>query len=228
MFAEGVRDLYAWMTLFLCVFVTVCIVGEFWKGARTRMRTAKENFAQALYNLTMRNTRRYGGYIVHIGIVLLFVGFAGQAFKTDAKGLMQEGDLLRVKNYLLRCDGLTTGDNPNYEYTRAVFTITKNGEAFTSMHPEKRFYKASQQPTSYVAIHPTLSEDLYVVLAGIDPDTGKAIIQVFVNPLVMWVWIGGVVFVLGTLLAMVPSRVEREMAEMRQAQELTVQAGDAF
>ena len=141
---------------------------------------------------------------------------------------MQEGDLLRVKNYLFRCDALTTGDNPNYEYTRAVITVTKNGEAFTSMHPEKRFYKASQQPTSYVAIHPTLAEDLYVVLAGIDPDTGKAIIQVFVNPLVMWVWIGGVVFVLGTLLAMVPSRVEREMAEMRQAQELVVQAGDGF
>jgi cytochrome c-type biogenesis protein CcmF len=224
----GVRDLYAWMTLFLAVFVGVCILGEFWKGARTRMRTAKENFALAVYNLTMRNTRRYGGYIVHLGIVLLFIGFAGQAFKADTKGLMQEGDLLRVKNYLLRCDGLTTGDNPNYEYTRALITVTKNGRAFTSMHPEKRFYKASQQPTSYVAIHPTLAEDLYVVLAGIDPDTGKAIIQVFVNPLVMWVWIGGVVTLLGTLLALVPSRVEREMAELRQTQELAVQAGDAF
>jgi cytochrome c-type biogenesis protein CcmF len=176
----------------------------------------------------MRNTRRYGGYIVHIGIVVLFVGFAGQAFKVDAKGLMQTGDLLRVKNYLLRCDGLTTGDNPNYEYTRALITVTKDGEAFAAMHPEKRFYKASQQPTSYVAIHPTLAEDLYVVLAGMDPDTGKAIIQVFVNPLVMWVWIGGVVVLLGTLLALVPSRVEREMAELRQAQELAVQSGEGF
>ncbi|MDR3674785.1 MAG: cytochrome c-type biogenesis CcmF C-terminal domain-containing protein, partial [Acidobacteriota bacterium] len=228
LFAGGMRHLYAWMTLVLSVFVTVCILGEFWKGARTRMRTAKENFAQALYNLTMRNTRRYGGYIVHISIVLLFVGFAGQAFKTDAKALMQEGDLLHVGNYMLRCDGLINGDNPNYEYTRALFTVTKNGQAFTSMHPEKRFYKASQQPTSHVAIHPSLSEDLYVVLAGMDPDTGKAIIQVFVNPLVMWVWIGGLVFMLGTLLSMVPSRVEREMAEIRQAQELAVQAGDAF
>jgi cytochrome c-type biogenesis protein CcmF len=224
----GFRQPYALMTFFLSVFVLVCIVGEFWKGARTRMRTAKENFALALYNLTMRNTRRYGGYIVHIGIVLLFVGFAGQAFKVDAKGLMQEGDLLTVKNYMLRCDGLVTGDNPNYEYTRALITVTKDGEAFTSMHPEKRFYKASQQPTSYVAIHPTLSEDVYVVLAGLDPDTGKAIIQVFINPLVMWVWIGGFVTLLGTLLAMVPSRVEREMAIMRQAQELAVQAGDGF
>ena len=210
------------------LFRSVCIVGQFWTGARVRMRTAKENFALAIYNLTMRNTRRYGGYVVHIGIVLLFIGFAGQAFKTDAKGLMKEGDLLQVGNYMLRCDGLTTGDTPNYEYTRALITVTKNGEAFTSMHPEKRFYKASQQPTSYVAIHPTIKEDLYVVLAGIDPDSGKGIIQVFVNPLVMWVWIGGLVTLLGTLLSMVPSRVEREMAEIRQAQALAVQAGDGY
>jgi cytochrome c-type biogenesis protein CcmF len=96
------------------------------------------------------------------------------------------------------------------------------------MHPEKRFYKASQQPTSYVAIHPTLSEDLYVVLAGMDPDSNKAIMQVFVNPLVMWVWIGGLVTLLGTLLALVPSRVEREMAGMRRQEELAVQAGEAY
>ena len=155
----GVRDFYAWMTLFLCIFVLVCIGGEFWKGARTRMKTARENFVQALYNLTMRNTRRYGGYIVHVGMVLLFVGFAGQAFKTDTKGLMQPGDLLRIDKYLVRCDDLIHGDNPNYEYTRAMLTVTKNGQAFASMHPERRFYKASQQPTSYVAIHPALSED---------------------------------------------------------------------
>jgi len=228
LFAKGVRDFYAWMTFFLSVFVMVCIVAEFWKGALTRMRLAKENFFVAIYTLTMRNTRRYGGYVVHIGIVLLFIGFAGQAFKTEGKGLMQEGDILQVGNYMLRCDGLTTGDTPNYEYTRALITVTKNGEAFTTMHPEKRFYKASQQPTSHVAIHPTLSEDLYVVLAGIDQDTGKGIIQVFVNPLVSWVWLGGLVTLLGTLLSMVPSRIEREMAEIRQSQELTVQAGDAY
>jgi cytochrome c-type biogenesis protein CcmF len=224
----GVRHFYAWMTLVLSIFAGVCILGEFWKGARTRMKTASENFAQALYNLTLRNTRRYGGYVVHLGIVLLFIGFAGLAFKTQAEGLMQKGDLLRVKNYLLRCDGLASGDTPNYEYTRALITVTKDGHAFTSMHPEKRFYKASQQPTSYVSIHPTLAEDLYVVLAGLDQDTGKAVIEAFINPLVMWVWIGGVVVFLGTLLALVPSRVEREMAEIRRPQEVAVQANDAI
>jgi cytochrome c-type biogenesis protein CcmF len=222
----GVRHFYAWMTLCLSIFVGVGILGEFWKGARTRMKTAGENFAQALYNLTMRNTRRYGGYVVHLGIVLLFIGFAGLAFKTEGKGLMQEGDLLRVKNYLLRCDGLANGDTPNFEYTRVLITVTKDGHAFTTMHPEKRFYKASQQPTSYVSIRPTLAEDLYVVLSGFDQDTGKAVIEVFINPLVMWVWIGGVVVFLGTLLALVPSRVEREMAEIRRTQDVAVQLDD--
>jgi cytochrome c-type biogenesis protein CcmF len=175
----------------------------------------------------MRNTRRYGGYVVHLGIVLLFIGFAGLAFKTKAKALMQEGDLLRVKNYLLRCDGLTNGDTPNYAYSRALITVTKDGHAFASMHPEKRFYKASQETTSYVSIHPTLAEDLYVVLSGLDEDTGKAVIEVFVNPLVVWVWIGGVVVFLGTLLALFPSRVEREMAEIRRTQDIAVSANDA-
>jgi len=228
LFVAGVRHFYAGMTLSLSIFVTVCVLGEFWKGARTRMKTAGENFALAVYNLTMRNTRRYGGYLVHLGIVLLFIGFAGLAFKTDVKGLMGEGDLLRAKNYLLRCDGLINGDNPNYEFTRALITVTKDGRAFTTLHPEKRFYKASQQPTSYVAIHPTLSEDLYVVLAGLDPDTGKGIVEVFVNPLVMWVWIGGVVVFLGTCLALVPSRVEREMAGVRPSQVAVLEANDAF
>jgi cytochrome c-type biogenesis protein CcmF len=226
--AAGVRDLYAWMTFFLCVFVGVCILQEFYKGARTRMRIAGENFAQAIYNLTMRNTRRYGGYVIHLGIVLLFVGFAGLAFKTETKGLMQEGDLLQAKNYLFRCEELTSGQTPNYEYQRATLSITKDGHALGTVHPERRFYLASQQPISHVAIRPSLKEDVYVVLAGQDQDTGKAVVEVFVNPLVDWVWIGGFIVFLGTLLAMVPSRVERQMAEAKRPSEVAVEEKHAI
>jgi len=219
LFALGVRQLYAWMTAFLCIFVTVCILAEFYKGARTRQRTLSENLAQAVYNLTLRNTRRYGGYIIHLGIVLLFAGFIGQAFKSETKGLMQEGDLLRAKGYLLRCESLAAGENPNYAWQRATFSVVKDGRALGTIDPERRLFKASQEVTSRVAIRSTLAEDLYVVLAGDDQESGKAIIQVFINPLVAWVWIGGVVMLLGTLLALVPSRVEREMAQIRQAPE---------
>ncbi len=228
LFVAGARDLYAWMVLFLCVFVAVCVLGEFYKGARTRQRTLGENFIRALYNLTMRNTRRYGGYIIHIGIVLLFVGFAGLAFKSESKSLMREGDLLRVKDYMLRCENLTLGDTPNYSYQRAMFSVIKNGRSLGTIDPEQRFYKASQTLTSHVAIRTSLAEDLYVVLAGRDSESRKAIIEVHVNPLVMWVWVGGVVVLLGTLLAMVPSRVEREMAEIRQQREEAIEEKHAL
>ncbi len=218
LFAVGVRGFYTWMTFFLCIFVAVSVLGEFYKGARTRQKVTGENLAAATYSLTMRNTRRYGGYIIHLGIVILFVGLAGQAFKTETKGLMAQGDLLRINNYLLRCDDVTTGENPNFQWERASLALTRNGRALGVIEPERRFFKASQELTSQVAIRSTLAEDLYVVLAGHDPESHKAIIQVFVNPLVMWVWIGGIVVFLGTLLALVPSRVEREMAEIRAAQ----------
>ncbi len=228
LFVTGGRHFYAWVTLFLCVFVAVSVLGEFYKGARTRMRTVGENFAQAVYNLTMRNTRRYGGYVVHLGIVLLFVGFAGLAFKSESKALMREGDLIHIKDYMLRCSSFTSGDTPNYLYQRAVFSVTKAGQALGVVEPERRFYKASQQPISNVAIRTSLAEDLYVVVAGQDPESGKAVVEVFVNPLVAWVWIGGVVVLLGTLLALVPSRVEREMAEIRQARKDTVEEKHAL
>ncbi|MGH9770148.1 MAG: heme lyase CcmF/NrfE family subunit [Candidatus Acidiferrales bacterium] len=218
LFAAGLRNLFSWMSLFLSTFVAVSIIGEFYKGARTRQKGTGEAFPRALYNLSARNTRRYGGYIVHLGIVLIFVGLAGLVFQTHTKTLMQDGDIVRSGDFLLRVDSLSGGQTPNYSYQDAVLTVLKDGKAFTTVAPQRRFYKASQQPVSHVAIRRSLVEDLYVVLSGQDPATGKAVIEVFVNPLVIWVWIGGIVMVLGTLLALIPSRVEREMALIRQAQ----------
>ena len=228
LFFAGVRDLFAWMSLVLATFVAACVLQEFYKGARTRQRIASENFPQALYNLTMRNTRRYGGYIIHLGIVLLFVGFAGLAFKTEAKAPMQRGDLLRVKDYVLRCEGITKGETPNYLYERAELSVVKDGKALGTVKPEKRLFKASQESISHVALRPSLAQDLYVVLAGDDEDTGKALIQVFINPLVGWVWIGGFVVFLGTLLAMVTSRIEREMAGIRRPVEEAIEEKHAL
>jgi cytochrome c-type biogenesis protein CcmF len=168
----------------------------------------------------MMNTRRYGGYVVHLGIVMLFVGFAGQAFQAQVKGLMSEGDELRVKDYVLRAQKMASADNPNYSSIELTLDITKNGKPAGSLTPDRRFFKASEQPTSHVAIKSGFSEDLYTVLAGQDPESGKAIVEVFVNPLVRWVWIGGFVMFFGTLLALIPSRAERQMAEIRQEQKV--------
>ena len=225
-YAFGVRGLYVSMTVLLASFVGVATLAEFYKGARTRQRTLHENFPQAVYNLTMRNTRRYGGYVIHLGIVILFVGFLGQAFKSETKTLMAEGDLMQARDYTLRLESFSSGDTPNYQYERAMISVIRDGQAVGSADPEQRFYKASQEAVGHVSIRSSPREDLYVVLAGQDPDTKKAIVQVFINPLVMWVWVGGAVVFLGTLLALIPSRVEREMAEMRREQEATVGMSD--
>ena len=225
----GLRHFYAWMTLFLSIFVCVCILGEFWKGARTRMKTAGENFAQALYNLTMRNTRRYGGYMVHVGIVLLFIGFAGLAFKTETKGLMQEGDLLRVKNYLLRCDGLDQRRHSQLRiHPRAALPSPRTATPSPPCIPRSAFTRPASSPPATCPFTPRSPRTSTSCSPGWTRTPGKAVIEVFVNPLVMWVWIGGLVFMLGTLLALVPSRVEREMAEMRRAQELAIPTRDPF
>ncbi len=227
LFALGIHRFYTLMSLSLCGFVAASIIGEFYKGARTRMKTSKENFFSAVYNLTMRNTRRYGGYIVHFGIVLLFVGVAGQAFRFETQKLMGPGDLLQARNYLFRFEGMTTGQKANYDYETVALDVTKNGHAWTVMHPQKRFFIASQQPLSHVALRTNLAEDVYVVMAGRDPNTGKAIIHVIINPLVQWVWIGGMVVLLGTILALIPSRVERQMAQIHKDQEEAVEAHHA-
>jgi len=96
------------------------------------------------------------------------------------------------------------------------------------LNPERRLYKASNEPISHVAIRTSLAEDLYVVVNGADTDTNKAIVEVHVNPLVQWVWIGGVVVFFGTLLAMVPSRVEKEMKEIRRQREEAVEEDRVF
>src|SRR5207245_7045656 len=136
------------MSLVLATFVAACVLQEFYKGARTRQSIAGENFPQALYNLTMRNTRRYGGYIIHLGIVLLFVGFAGLAFKTEAKAPMQRGDLLRVKDYVLRCEGITKGETPNYLYERAELSVVKDGKALGPSSPKSGSLRPARNPSA--------------------------------------------------------------------------------
>jgi cytochrome c-type biogenesis protein CcmF len=175
----------------------------------------------------MMNTRRYGGYVVHLGIVMLFVGFAGQAFQAQVKGLMSEGDELRVKDYVLRAAKIESADNPNYSSMELTLEISKGGKPLGSLKPDRRFFKASEQPTSHVAIRSAFSEDLYTVLAGQDPESGKAIVEVFVNPLVRWVWLGGFVMFFGTLLALVPSRAERQMEEIQEEKKAAAAVGYA-
>jgi cytochrome c-type biogenesis protein CcmF len=202
----GVDHFYAWLSIVMSVFVGITIVREFYKGARARSSGTGENFVEAVVNLTLRNTRRYGGYIVHFGFVPLFIGWSGQAFTTDTQVEAGTGESIQMRQYVLRIDALNVEDTPNYTSQKASISLFEYGEKVAVLYPERRIYKASQQPTSEVSIWSTLKEDLYVVFGGGTADGQKAIVQVYLNPLVMWVWIGGIVLGLGTLIAMLPNK----------------------
>jgi cytochrome c-type biogenesis protein CcmF len=208
----------------MSIFVAITIVREFYKGAKARSTGTGENFVEALVNLTLRNTRRYGGYVVHFAFVLMFVGWSGQAFTTDGTSEMGVGDTLSVREYTLRVDKLGTEDTPNYASDKATVSLFEYGTKVANLYPERRIYKAGSepQPTSEVAIYSTMKNDMYVVFAGSTKDGRKAIIQAFYNPLTMWVWIGGVVLVVGTLIALLPNKKapakKRQELESRQEQ----------
>jgi cytochrome c-type biogenesis protein CcmF len=198
---------YAWLAIIMSVFVAVTIAREFYKGARARSHGTGENFIEAVGNLTLQNTRRYGGYIVHFGFVLLFIGWAGQAFTTDVSTEAGIGDRISIRQYTLRVDKLGVEDTPNYQSMKATVSLFEDGVKVATMGPERRRYKAGeQQTTTEVSIWSTLKEDIYVVFSGATADGKRANIQVYYNPLVMWVWLGGIVLGLGTLIALLPNK----------------------
>jgi cytochrome c-type biogenesis protein CcmF len=210
--ATVTRSIYPVMSFALAAFVTVTLVAEFWRATRARMRNTKENMLLALGRLTSINKRRYGGYIVHFAIVLIFVGFTGQAFTTEGWGEVNKGDRFTVGHYEFVCNDVADIGDPNWEGMMAdISVLNKSGKEVARLKPEKRYYMASEQTTSEVRIETGPREDIYVVLAGMNQDTDKAIIQVWINPLVWWVWSGAGLMVLGTVFTILPNRKERRL-----------------
>ena len=159
-----------------------------------------------MVEITRRNTRRYGGYLVHFGIILIIIGFAGLPFNQDKEQEMGFGDKMQIGGYTLVCQSYTQDDKPNYSSEWAVMDVYRNGKKIDTMYPERRFYKASEQTSTIVANRSRLSRDLYLVYTGRNQDTGKPIIKAHVNPLVMWIWIGVNVVLVGTIIALLPQQ----------------------
>src|SRR5438552_1841389 len=128
LYIRGVQHFYSWISVVMSIFVTICIGREFYKGARARATGSGENFVEAVVNLTLRNTRRYGGYIVHFGFVLLFIGWAGQAFTSDNQSEAGIGDTFSMKQYVLRVDKLGVEDTPNYKSQKATVSLFEYGK----------------------------------------------------------------------------------------------------
>src|SRR5690349_11517065 len=162
LFAGGVRHAYALISFGFCLFVALTVLMEFYKGGRSIAAKSDMNLVRALVELTHRNTRRYGGYLVHMSIVLIFIGFTGHAFNQSEVKELNNGDTIRVGNYDLKMVNLQQGENDNYAWHRATLQVTKNGQALGSLEPERRFYIASKESTSQIGIRQRPNEDLYL------------------------------------------------------------------
>lgn len=207
LFAGGMRYPYSIISLSLCFFVTATIVLEFFRGANAISEKTQSGFIPAVIELTHRNTRRYGGYLVHMGMVLMFIGWSGHPFNETSIGEVAKGSTMKVGSYTLKVLDLTEGERSNYTWETAKLEVTKNGEFLEIVEPTRRFYKAAQQATAVVALRSRLNEDLYINYAARAGD--KATLQAYVFPLVEWIWIGVVVLIGGTLVCLVPSKVAR-------------------
>jgi cytochrome c-type biogenesis protein CcmF len=204
LFLLGVRDRFALLGFGLCLFVLGTIVQEFTRGALARHSVTGENLLAALGNLIRRNNRRYGGYVVHVGILLIGAGVVGsQVYQQEAQASLNPGESMRLGSYTIVANGVQTTTPPGVRVVDGMLTV--NGEA---LRPQKQFFDNFQnQPSTKVGLRSTPVEDLYVVLSGWDGEEANARVSVavFVNPLVSWIWFGGVLLLLGTLISLWPS-----------------------
>ncbi len=203
----GVRHFYALMSFALCAFVTISIVLEFFKGANVIRAKSGQNVVAAMVELTHRNTRRYGGYLVHMGVVLMFIGFTGKAFDISRTLEVAKGQKVNLGSYQLQIGDVESGRNDNYSWEVLNVAVSKNGQDLGNMRPERRMYFVSRQPTSEVTIRRRALDDLYLNFAGAANDGDGTVIQAYVFPLVSWIWVGYWVVLIGTLICLVPNKV---------------------
>jgi cytochrome c-type biogenesis protein CcmF len=205
--AGGMRNPYAMLSFALCAFVLATIVMEFYRGVRARQAMVGEGVVTALAHLVGKNRRRYGGYVIHVGVVMIFLAITGtSAFKQEEQIAVKPGDSFAMGGYSLRYDGVQEHETPHIAYMTASLAVFKDGQMVDTLRPEKRFYKKPEQPTTEVAIRSTLGGDLYLVLGAYDAATKTATIQAYLNPLVGFMWWGGIVLALGTAITIWPSR----------------------
>jgi cytochrome c-type biogenesis protein CcmF len=225
---------YSVMAAILCALVIFTVISEFIRGGRVIAGKSGQNLFGAMLQLWHRNTRRYGGYIVHFGVALVIIGILGTPFNKEVEKEMRFGDKISLAPYTLVCQSYTQDDSPNYANEWAIINVFRGGRQVTTMYPERRFYKASGQPQTLPGIYPSLTEDLflvtdlYVVYEGRNDTNGRPIIKAYLNPLVPWIWTGLLVMVFGTITALIPNAAPVRVAARARAgaEPVEVGAGD--
>jgi cytochrome c-type biogenesis protein CcmF len=211
LYAAGIRIPYALAALSLSAFVAVTIFREFWTGTRARQRLTGELGFVAFPKLLWKMRRRYGGFIAHLGVVIMVVGITGSnAYKQESQATLSRGQTMAVGSYTLRYEKIGQYTDRNRDVHAAVLSVSKDGNYLGQMKTEKRFYINAEQPTTEVTLWSSFLEDLYVTMPAVGENQAITI-KASVNPLMMWVWIGGFLIVIGALIAIIPRRRQREV-----------------
>jgi cytochrome c-type biogenesis protein CcmF len=229
---EGGAAWGALLGFFLVALTGVTTLLEFWRGALARVRKGVgENFFTALLHLIDRNRRRYGGYIIHLGVLFMAIGIIGiELFQKETQGTLKLGEQLALGPYLMRYDDLHQWDTDDgRQVTRSTVSVFRDGKLVAELHPREDYYYVSQQPMSIAGLFPSLNRDVhdwpafiraiseadfYILLVGWEPiGTDGATFKVYYNPLVNWLWGGTLIFIMGTLVAAWPETA----AEKRRA-----------
>ncbi len=223
---------YSLMAAMLGMLVMLTVISEFVRGGRVISGHTGKGLFPSMLQLWHRNTRRYGGYIVHFGVAVVIIGILGTVFNKEAEKEMGFGDKMTIGPYTLVCQSFTEDDKPNYSSEWAIINVFRGGKQVTTMYPERRFYKASQQLQTMPQIYPTFSQDfllvrdLYLVYEGVNQDTGRPIIKAHLNPMVPYIWLGLVIMVFGTAVALVPNAAAVRITAPVPVRAATVEAGD--
>lgn len=212
----GIREPIVLVALSLTAFAGTATLAEFYRGVAARRKSTGESVLRALSGLIAIGRRRYGGYIVHLAVVLIAVGIVGSAFyKVGLQVVLERGESVMVEGYELVYEGADLQVTQEKQRNAATVAVYRKGRLLGRLVPERNLHWNIQQWVTEVAVRYALTEDLYVVLAGLEDEGNLAVFQVFVNPLVNWIWLGGALMILGTIVAAWPSAAERRAAEAR-------------
>lgn len=221
LFVTYTQNIGALIGFFLVALVILVTIYEYLRGAYARQRSQGENIFTALWTLTGRNRRRYGGYIIHLSMVLMAIGIIGiESFQVETQGRIGVGESLNLSGYTVTYKELASWDDQpkGVNYTRAVVDIYRNGIYLGQLHPRRDYYFDSQQAMTIPGERATLKDDLYVLLIDWEPaSTTGATFKIFVNPLVNWLWLGSFIFLAGIIIAAWPEKeMERVAVPVRR------------
>ncbi len=208
-FVGKVTNIYAIIGFFAVLFTSFITLYEFWRAAYARSRAQKENLVLSLWRLFGKNRRRYGGYLIHLSIILMAVGIIGlEMFQTETQGTLAQGESLTLGEYKITYNDLAIFDsNDNRNLARATISVEKNGQFVGELHPRRDYFYESQQPMTIPGVRSTIQDDLYIILVDWQPITTEgATFKVYHNPLVNWLWWGSIMMILGSMVAAWPEK----------------------